>query len=53
MESANKSDDNSTLPQLISEAEIDVMSSGDEFDAKPMPTGMLEDILIEENLTWA
>ena len=44
IESGDKSDDNSTLPPLISEAEMDEMSSGDKSDAEPMPTHMLEDI---------
>ena len=43
MESGNKYYDNSTLPQLISEEEMDMMSSGDESDAEPMSTDMLED----------
>ena len=42
MESGNESDDNSNIPPLISELEIDAMSSSDESDAKPMPTDMLE-----------
>ena len=37
-ESSNESDDNSTLTPLISEAEIDVMSSGNEYDSEPMST---------------
>ena len=32
-ESGNESDYNSTMPPLISEEEMDAMSSGDEFDA--------------------
>ena len=43
-ESGNESDDYSTLKQLISEEEMDVMSSGYEYDAEPMSTDMLEDI---------
>ena len=39
-----KSDDYSTMPPLISEEEIDVMSSGDNSDDGPMYTEMLEDI---------
>ena len=42
--SDNKSDDNSTLEPLISEEEMDVMSSGDESDSEPISTAMLEDI---------
>ena len=30
------------MPLLISEEEMDVMSSGDEFDAEPMSMEMLE-----------
>ena len=44
MYSDNKYDDYSTLPQLISEEEIDAVSSDDESDAEPMSTDMLEDI---------
>ena len=40
----NKSDDNSTMPTLISEEEIDVMSSGNEYDAEPVSTDMIEGI---------
>ena len=32
MESEKKSNDNSTLPPLVSEAELDTISSGDEYD---------------------
>ena len=42
-ESGNKSDENSTLPQLISEEEIYEISSVDEYDSEPMSTDMLED----------
>ena len=38
------SDDDSTLPQLISEAKFYEMSSGDESYAEPITTYMLEDI---------
>ena len=41
-ETGNKYDDNSNLPPLISEEEMDTMSSGDESDAGPMSTDMLE-----------
>ena len=41
MESGKKSDEYSTMPPLINEEEIDVMSSGDESDSEPMPTDML------------
>ena len=44
MESGNEYDENSTIPQLISEEELDVMSSGDESDDEPISTDMLEDI---------
>ena len=43
-DSANKYNDNSTVAPIISESEMDVMSSGDEYDAEPMSTDMLEDI---------
>ena len=42
-ETGNKSDDDSTLPPLINEEEIDVMASGDESDSEPMSTEILED----------
>ena len=42
--SGNKYDDYSTMPPLISEEEMDVMSSSDDSDAEPMSTDMLEDI---------
>ena len=32
------------MPPLISEEGINLMSSGDEYDAEPMSTGILEDI---------
>ena len=44
-ESGDKSDDNSTLPPLIIDAEIDEILSGNEYDAEPIPTNMLNDIL--------
>ena len=43
-ESGNKSDEDSTMPQLISEEEMGVISSGGEYDAEPMSTDMLENI---------
>ena len=43
-EIGNRYDDDSTLPPLISEEEMDSMSSGNEPDAEPMSTDMLEDI---------
>ena len=43
-ESGNEYDDNSTLPPLISEKEMDEMSSCDESDAEPMSMDMSEDI---------
>ena len=43
-ESDNKSDENSTMPPLISEEEMDAMSSDDDSDDEPMSTEMLEDI---------
>ena len=43
-ERCNESDDDSTLLKLISEAETDTMSSGDESDAGPMSIDILEDI---------
>ena len=43
-ESGNESGDNSTLPPLISEEEMDVMSSGNGSDTKLMSTEMLADI---------
>ena len=42
--SGNEYDDNSTMPPLISEVEMDIMSSGEESDAEPMSMEMLEDI---------
>ena len=44
MESGNKYDDDSTLSPLISDAEMNVVSSGGESGAEPMPMDMLEDI---------
>ena len=44
VESGYKYDDGSTMPPLISEEEIDAMSSGDESDDELMSTDMLEDI---------
>ena len=41
-ESGNKYDGNSTLVPIISEEEMDLMSSSDEYDAKPMSTDMIE-----------
>ena len=38
------SDDDLTLTPLISESEMDEMSSGNKSYAEPMPTYMLEDI---------
>ena len=38
------SDDDLTLPPLISEAKTYEISSGDEYDAEPIPMDMLEDI---------
>ena len=43
-ESGNESGDNSNLAALISEAKIYLVSLGDEYDAGPMSTDMLEDI---------
>ena len=43
-EIGNKSDENLTLPPLITEEEMDNMSSGNESDAEPMSMDMLEDI---------
>ena len=43
-ESGDKSDDDSTMPPLISEEEMDAMDSGDESDDEPISKGMLEDI---------
>ena len=39
-ESGNELDDNSTMPPLIGENEMDVISSGNESDAEPMSTYM-------------
>ena len=44
IESDNKYDYNSTMPPLISYEEMDVMTSGNESNAEPMSTEMLEDI---------
>ena len=41
---SDDSDDDSTLPPLISEAKMDEMSLGDESDDEHMPIDMLEDI---------
>ena len=43
-ERGDKSDDDSIMPPLISEEEMDVMDSGDESEDKPMSTEILEDI---------
>ena len=43
-EIGNKYDDGSTPAPLISEEEIDTISSGDESDAEPKSTDILEDI---------
>ena len=43
-ESGNKSDNNSAMPTLISEEEMDAMDSDDESDDDPISTQMLEDI---------
>ena len=43
-ESGNKSDENSILPPLLSEEEMDEMDYGNETDDEPMSTQMLEDI---------
>ena len=40
-ESADKSDDDSTMAPWISEEEMDLMNSGDESDAEPMSKEML------------
>ena len=40
----NKYDDDSTLPQIISEGEMDAMSSGNAYESEPMSKDMLEDI---------
>ena len=44
-ENGDTSGDDSIMPPLIIEEEIDKMSSGDESDAGPMSTEMLEDII--------
>ena len=38
IESGNESDENLTIPELISKEEMYVISSGDDSDAKPMST---------------
>ena len=43
-ESGDKSDDDSYIPPLISEEEIDPMDSGDEYEDEPMYTELSEDI---------
>ena len=43
-ESGDKSNDNSIISPLISEEEMDVMDSGDEYEDEPMPTNISEDI---------
>ena len=40
----NEFDDNSTISPLISEEEMDAMSSGNQSIDEPMSTGMLQDI---------
>ena len=42
VENSNKSDDDSNMPPLISEEEMDAMDSGDESDDEPMYMKMLE-----------
>ena len=44
MESGDKYNDNSIMPPLISEEEMDAMDSGYESEDEPMSTEMLEDI---------
>ena len=44
-ESGDKSDDDSTMPPLLSEGEMDAMDSSDESDYDPISKGRLEDIL--------
>ena len=44
MESGNQSDDDSIMPPLLSEEEMDAMDSCHESDDEPMYTDMLEDI---------
>ena len=43
-ERGDESDDNSIMPPLIIEEEMDAMDSGDESEYEPMSTDMLEDI---------
>ena len=43
-ESGDKYDDNSTITPLISEAEMDEISLGDEYNDEPMSTDILEEI---------
>ena len=43
-ESSDESDDNSIIPPLLSEEEIDVMDSGDESEYDLISTEMLENI---------
>ena len=47
IETDNESDDNSILPQITSEEEMYVMSSGNESDADPFSMDMPEDICDE------
>ena len=44
-ESGDKYDDDSNIAPLVSESEMDAMSTGDESDDEPISTDMLEDIL--------
>ena len=44
MESSDEYNDNSIMPPLIREEEMDVMDSGDESDDEHMSKEMLEDI---------
>ena len=43
-ESGDESNDDSIIPPLLSEEEMDAMDSGDESDDDPIYTEMLEDI---------
>ena len=42
MKIGNQSDDNSDLPILLSEEEMDAVSSSDDYNAEHMSTNMLE-----------
>ena len=50
-ERGNEYDDSSDVATLMSEEELDVISSGDESDAQPISTGVLEENLGDSRAT--